>query len=121
MAKDNFAGEQNWTSPQRRPKGEGQDGPSHKTKDVSADAERQDENSIDPRRLATPDPGEVASAKPGEPRLVEEHACSQGLQAWELAALRQAASWAPGKTVSAEQFGQALAKLRGRACGSGRI
>ncbi|MEG6552601.1 hypothetical protein V6C53_20395, partial [Desulfocurvibacter africanus] len=75
-----------------------------RTKDVSADAERQDENSIDPRRVATTEPAEITPAKPDEPRLVEDYAKLQGLQAWELAALRQATGWAPGKTVSAEQL-----------------
>jgi len=84
-------------------------------------AERQSENRIDPRRAATSEPAEVTPAKPDEMRLVEEHAYAQGLPAWELAALRQATGWAPGKTVSAEQFGQAVELLRRRRLGGGRI
>jgi len=105
-----------------------------KTKGVSAE---RSESIIDPRRVERvrqPEPAAPAapatqatqarpatSAKPGQLRPVEDIARDQGLPLWEQAALRQAAGWAPGRQVSAEQFGAALAKLRSRACGSGRI
>lgn len=90
---------------------------------TEAPAEGREESIINPAKVqrVEPWPEPPEPIKSGELRLVEEHARAQGVQTWELAALRQAASWAPGKQVSAEQFGQALARLRGRACGSGRI
>ncbi len=41
--------------------------------------------------------------------------------AWELAALRKATGWAPGKQVTEAQFAEALIKLRNRPQGGGRI
>lgn len=50
---------------------------------------------------------------------VEELA--EGIPAWELAALRQAAGWAVGKQVGRDAFDAALDKLRTRPQGGGRI
>lgn len=94
-----------------------------KEKRSEAPAERREESIIDPRRVETaaPEAPVPEPAKPGHLRPVEDHAKAQGLPAWELAALRQATGWAPGKTVSVEQFGQALEQLRKRRLGCGRI
>lgn len=48
-------------------------------------------------------------------------AAAANIPDWELAALMQASGWADGKELTAAEFGAALAKLRKRPQGGGKI
>ncbi len=69
--------------------------------------------------------GKKGRVQPGkkETKLfrVSKLAKNRKLPAWELAALRQATGWAPGKQVSKKEFEDAVNKLRDRPQGGGRI
>lgn len=52
---------------------------------------------------------------------VSELARAGNVPGWEVAALRQATGWAPGKQVTKAQFAEGLTKLRNRPQGGGRI
>ena len=52
---------------------------------------------------------------------LDSHARALGVVDWELAGLRVALGWAPGKQVSREDFSKALKAYRNRRAGSGRI
>lgn len=64
--------------------------------------------------------GKQALLQP-EKKQVEAFAAAAEMPAWELAALRQATGWAPGKAVAAGEFTHAVAALRSRRQGGGKI
>ena len=68
-------------------------------------------------KAATPS----AEKQNAELLAVENLAEEKKVPDWELAALRQATGWAPGKQVSASEFAEALTRFRSRPQGGGRI
>lgn len=61
--------------------------------------------------------------KQNNPQLhpVERLAEAAGLKGWEMAALLRAAGWSSGKQVTESDFNDALARLRARPQGGGKI
>lgn len=60
-------------------------------------------------------------AKGKAPELYPVEEVTGVLPGWEAAALMAAAGWAPGKQVSKQEFGSAMARFRNRPQGGGRI